>query len=71
MNVTLSEFLQLASVVVVISSVEHGLFRGVYYVVLRIIRMYEEHLIWLWCSCLQTISSLSSLRLSCNGGALT
>ena len=43
MNLTLSDFLQLASAAVVISAVGYGLFRGVYYVVQSQIRRREEY----------------------------
>ena len=43
MNLTLSDFLQLASAAVVISAVGYGLFRGVYYVVQSKIRRREEY----------------------------
>lgn len=43
MNLTLSDFLQLASAAVVISAVGYGLFRGWYYVVQSKIRRREEY----------------------------
>ena len=67
MNLTLADFLQLASVAVVISAVGYGLFRGGYYVFQSKIRRREEYFKsfdTVVASCLRAIRRLSSLRLS-------